>query len=63
MLRYLKRTEDYALKYLTKERMIAKHKEFREDWPKEVFREQRAVVWLDSSFASQEEQKVKEHLC
>ena len=57
MLRYLKGTEDYGLKYLTKEATIAKHKEFSEDWPKECFDEKRAVVWTDSSFATQEEQK------
>ena len=57
MLRYLKGTEDYGLKYLTKEATIAKNKEFSEDWPKESFDERRAVVWTDSSFASQEDQK------
>ena len=57
MLRYLKGTEDFGLKYLTKEETIKKHEGVSEDWPKEVFEEQRAVVWTDSSFASQEEKK------
>jgi isocitrate dehydrogenase len=50
-------TEDFGLKYLTKEETIKKHEGVSEDWPKEVFEEQRAVVWTDSSFASQEDQK------
>jgi hypothetical protein len=45
------------LKYLTKEDTITKHEEFASGWPKEVFDEQRAVVWSDSSYASQEGQK------
>ena len=57
MLRYLKGTEDFGLKYLTKEDTITKHEEFKSDWPKEVFDEGRAVVWSDSSYASQEGQK------
>ena len=57
MLRYLKATEDFGLKYLTKEETIKKHGGVSEDWPNEVFEEQRAVVWTDSSFASQEDQK------
>ena len=51
MLRYLKGTEDYGLKYLSKEDTIAKHEEFACDWPKEVFDIERAVVWSDSSYA------------
>ena len=57
MLRYLKGTEDFGLTYLNKEDTIAKHEDFRSDWPKEVFDERRAVVWSDSSYASQEGQK------
>ena len=36
---------------------MKKHKEFIEDWPKEVFDEKRAVLWTDSAFATQEDQK------
>ena len=36
MRRYLKGTEDFGLKYLTKEETIKKLEEFSEDWPKEV---------------------------
>ena len=57
MLRYLTGTEDFGLKYLNKEDTINKHEEFKNDWPKEVFDEGRAVVWSDSSYASQEGQK------
>ena len=57
MLRYLKGTKEYGLKYLTKEDTITKHEEFATDWPKEVFDIERAVVWSDSSYASQEGQK------
>ena len=57
MLRYLKGTEDFGLKCLTKEDTLTKHEEFSSDWPKEVFDEKRAVVWSDSSYASQEGQK------
>ena len=56
-LRYLKGTEDYGLEYLSKEETMKKHKEFIEDWPKEDFDEERSVVWSDSLYASQEEQK------
>jgi hypothetical protein len=34
MSRYLKGTEDYGLKYLTREDMIKKHEEFSNDSPK-----------------------------
>ena len=44
MLKYLNSTEDFGLKYLTKEETIKKHEDVSEDWPKEVFEEQRAVV-------------------
>ena len=57
MLRYLEGAEDFGLKYLTKEDTITKREDFRSDWPKEVFDEGRAVVWSDSSYASQEGQK------
>ena len=56
MLRYLKGTEDFGLKHLTKEDTLTKHEEFISDWPREIFDEQRAVVWSDSSYASQEAQ-------
>jgi hypothetical protein len=42
------------VKYLTKEDTIKKHEEFSEDWPEEAFDEQNAVVWSNSSYASQE---------
>ena len=57
MLRYLKGTEDWGLKYLTKEETMKKLEDLSEDWPKEAFDENRAAVSSDSSYASQEGQK------
>ena len=36
---------------------MKKHEEFSEAWPQEAFDEQMAVVWSDSSYASQAGQK------
>jgi len=57
MLRYLKGTEQFGLKYLNLEATKKKFEEFKEDWPTEVFDDQRVCVWSDSSFASQLQQK------
>ena len=57
MLRYLKGTEHFGLKYLNHEATQKKYEDVKEDWPEETFEEERVCVWTDSSFASQAQSK------
>jgi hypothetical protein len=57
MLRYLKGTEHFGLKYLDQESTKKKYEEYKEDWPEETFEEERVCVWTDSSYASQSNSK------